>query len=144
MQKSSRQYSEKENSRKSPAYKRSWRPKSVIKDEDGGICPHCGVEVSSGAAVCGNCGRSLIDDKCSFCGASIKPNAKFCTVCGQPREGVKCPQCGTLNSRNFCRRCNIPLTPNGLKFREEALTDPKFKAIEARAEELAALHRRIE
>lgn len=144
MQKSSHKYSGKENSRKATEFKRPWRPQSVTGRETGGVCPHCGKGVNTGDAVCSSCGRSLIGDKCSFCGASVRPNAKFCTGCGQSREGVRCPECGTLNSRNFCRRCNAPLTPNGLKFREEALADPKFRAVEARAEELAALHRRIE
>lgn len=74
----------------------------------------------------------------------MKPIAKFCTRCGQSREGVKCPKCGTLNSRNFCRKCNAPLTPGGMKALEEAKNDPKFRAIQTKARELAELHARIE
>lgn len=74
----------------------------------------------------------------------MKPNGKFCTKCGQSVEGVKCPQCGTLNSRNFCRKCNTPLTPRALKAIEAAKRDPKFKVVEKKAEELAELQSLIE
>ena len=124
--------------------KQAWKPKTLNKISTGTVCPHCGATVNSDAAICAACGRSLNAEKCSFCGAPMKPNAKFCTRCGQSREGVKCPRCGTLNSRNFCRKCNAPLTPMAVKVTEEAKNDPKFKNLQARAEELAALHTRIE
>lgn len=74
----------------------------------------------------------------------MKPSAKFCTHCGQSREGVLCPECGTLNARNFCRRCNAPLTPLARQAQEAAQNDPAFKAVQAKADELARLHARIE
>ncbi|MDE6498384.1 MAG: zinc ribbon domain-containing protein [Muribaculaceae bacterium] len=121
-----------------------WRPKEATKNEQGAYCPHCGGEIKAGYAICPHCGRSLTPDKCSFCGAAMKPGAKFCTRCGQPREGAACPACGTLNARNFCRKCNAPLTPMAQKAMEAAKADPAFKAVQAKAEELAELHARIE
>ena len=129
---------------KSQKPKQAWKPKSLSKETTGTVCPHCGATVNSGDAVCLSCGRSLIPGKCSFCGAPMKPNGKFCTKCGQSVEGVKCPQCGTLNSRNFCRKCNTPLTPRALKAIEAAKRDPKFKVVEKKAEELAELQSLIE
>lgn len=129
---------------KSPQPKQAWRPKSLRKESSGTVCPYCGATVNSGDAICVSCGRSLIPDKCSFCGSLMKPNAKFCTHCGQSREGVKCPECGALNSRNFCRKCNTPLTPRALKAIEAAKKDPKFKAVQKKAEELAELQSLIE
>lgn len=114
------------------------------KPAAGAHCPHCGAEVNAGDAICLACGRSLTPDKCSFCGAAMKPGARFCTKCGQSREGVICPNCGTLNARNFCRKCNAPLTAMAQKALEQADNDPQFKAILHRAEELAELHRQIE
>lgn len=131
-------------SKKGSAQKEIWRPKSQSKESTGTVCPHCGATVNSGDAVCLGCGLSLIPGKCSFCGAPMKPNAKFCTRCGQSAEGVKCPQCGTLNSRNFCRKCNTPLTPRALKAIEAAKKDPQFKVLEKKAEELAELQALIE
>ena len=124
--------------------KQAWRPKSMDTSSTGSVCPFCNSPVNSDDAICGHCGRSLIVGKCSFCGSPVKPNAKFCTRCGQSREGVRCPECGTLNPRNFCRKCNAPLTPMAIKAKEEANNDPKFKTLQKRAEELAALHARIE
>ena len=131
-------------SKKGSSHKEMWRPKSQRKESSGTVCPHCGATVNSGDAICLHCGHSLTPDKCSFCGAPMKPNAKFCTKCGQPVEGVKCPQCGTLNSRNFCRKCNAPLTPNALKAIEAAKNDPKFKVVEKKAKELVELQSLIE
>lgn len=74
----------------------------------------------------------------------MKPGAKFCTKCGQTREGIVCPECGTLNFRNFCRVCNTPLTAMAQRAVTEAKNDPKFKAIQAKAEELAELQAQIE
>lgn len=74
----------------------------------------------------------------------MKSNAKFCTHCGQPVEGIKCPECGTLNSRNFCRKCNTPLTPRALKAIAAAKNDPKFKILEKKAQELVELQSLIE
>lgn len=131
-------------SKKGSAQKEIWRPKSQSNESTGTVCPHCGATVNSGDAVCLGCGRSLLPGKCSFCGAPMKPNAKFCTRCGQSAEGVKCPQCGTLNSRNFCRKCNTPLTPRALQAIEAAKKDPQFKVVEKKAEELAELQALIE
>ena len=131
-------------SKKGFTNKEIWRPKSQRKESTGTVCPHCGATVNSGDAICLNCGHSLTPGKCSFCGAPMKPNAKFCTKCGQSIEGVKCPQCGTLNARNFCRKCNTPLTPRALKAIEAAKNDPKFKVVEKKAEELAELQSLIE
>lgn len=124
--------------------KQAWRPKIQSKQTTGTVCPYCGATVNSGDAICVSCGRSLVPDKCSFCGSLLKPNAKFCTRCGQSREGVMCPACGTLNSRNFCRKCNSPLTPRALKAIEAAKNDPKFKVVEKKAKELAELQSMIE
>lgn len=124
--------------------KHPWKPKSIHEEKTTQVCPYCGGSVNVGDAICIHCGRSLIADKCSFCGTTMKPNAKFCTRCGQSREGVKCPECGTLNSRNFCRKCNTPLTPMALKAFEAAKNDPAFKAVQAKARELAEIHARIE
>lgn len=121
-----------------------WKPKVREKSENGQHCQYCGQSIKAGYAICPHCGRSLTPEKCSFCGASMKPGARFCTRCGQTREGITCPNCGTLNSRNFCRKCNMPLTPMGQKAMEAAKNDPAFKAIQAKAEELAELHLRIE
>ena len=129
---------------KSSQPKQAWKPKSQKKESTGTVCPHCGATVNSGDAICLHCGHSLTPGKCSFCGAPMKPNAKFCTRCGQSVEGVKCPQCGTLNSRNFCRICNSPLTPRALKALEAAKNDPKFKIVEKKAKELAELQSLIE
>ena len=109
-----------------------------------GECMHCHRAVPAGAVVCPHCGRSLTPGKCSFCGAAMPPAAKFCTQCGQSREGVVCPVCGTLNARNFCRKCNAPLTPRGQLAQEAARNDPAFRALQAKAADLAALHARIE
>lgn len=121
-----------------------WRPKEAKKNQPGTQCPYCGDDIKASYAICPNCGRSLTPDKCSFCGAAMKPGAKFCTHCGQSREGVVCPECGTLNARNFCRKCNTPLTAMAQKAMEAAKADPAFKAVQAKAEELAELHARIE
>lgn len=123
--------------------KQPWKPKSLQEEKATQVCPYCGGAVKAGDAMCSHCGRSLIVGTCSFCGAMMKPNAKFCTRCGQSREGVTCPECGTLNSRNFCRKCNAPLTPGGMKAMEDAKNDPKFLAIQAKARELAEIHARI-
>lgn len=132
-------------SKKGPSLKKElWRPKSQSKDSTGTVCRHCGATVNSGDAICLHCGLSLTPGKCSFCGALMKPKGKFCTHCGQSVKGVKCPQCGTLNSRNFCRKCNTPLTPNALKAIEAAKNDPKFKVLQKKAEELAELQSLIE
>lgn len=121
-----------------------WRPKQARKTDDSAVCPHCGLDIKATYAICPHCGRSLTPGKCSFCGAPMKAGAKFCTRCGQSGEGVVCPECGTLNSRNFCRKCNAPLTPMAAKALEAAKADPAVKALQAKAEELAELHARIE
>lgn len=131
-------------SKKGSSNKEIWRPRSQSKESTGTVCPHCGATVNSGDAICLRCGRSLIPGKCSFCGSPLKPNAKFCTRCGQSVEGVKCPQCGTLNSRNFCRKCNTPLTPRALKAIEAAKNDPQYKVVQKKAEELMELQSLIE
>ena len=80
---------------------------------------------------------------CSYCGASIPPGAKFCTKCGEAQAGTECPQCGTLNFRNFCSKCGEPLTELGLKAREEALADPRFRKVCALSAELLELREKI-
>ncbi|MDE6300823.1 MAG: zinc ribbon domain-containing protein [Muribaculaceae bacterium] len=121
-----------------------WRPKP-LKDKSASVeCPYCGVAVKPTYVICPHCGHSLTPGKCSFCGAPMKPTAKFCTKCGQTKDGVTCPACGTLNSRNFCRKCNAPLTPMAQKALEAAQNDPAFKAVQAKARELAELHEQIE
>lgn len=121
-----------------------WRPKIKAEDNSGMECPYCHSSIKSGYAICPNCGRSLTPGKCSFCGAPMKENAKFCTRCGQSRNGIECPNCGTLNSRNFCRKCNSPLTAMAQKALSEAQNDPAFKAVLKKADELAEIHARIE
>lgn len=123
---------------------RMWRPKTSDRSVSSVSCPWCGETVESRFAICPHCGRSLTPDRCSFCGADMKPKARFCTSCGQPREGVECPNCGTVNSRNFCRNCNTPLTPHAQKAMEDAKSDPDFIALQRKADELAELHERIE
>ncbi|MDE5744362.1 MAG: zinc ribbon domain-containing protein [Paramuribaculum sp.] len=122
----------------------AWRPKKTVKEDVCEECPYCHASIVSGAAICPACGRSLTPDKCSFCGAPKKITAKFCTRCGLSGEGVICPQCGTLNSRNFCRKCNSPLTDMAQKAVAAAQNDPMFKAVQKKADELAELHARIE
>lgn len=129
-------------SRKGPS--QMWRPASHAKSAQGARCPHCNAEVKASYAVCPECGRSLTPGKCSFCGAAMRPGMKFCTQCGQSSEGVICPECGTLNSRNFCRKCNTPLTPGGLKAIEAARCDPAYLAAVQKARELAEMHAMIE
>lgn len=126
-----------------PKQKAIWRPKSLEKKDTHLNCPFCSAPIKPGYAICPACGRSLTPDKCSFCGAAIKSTAKFCGKCGQPREGLICPECGTLNARNFCRKCNTPLTPRALKAIEAAKNDPQFLKIKKKAEELAELHSQI-
>lgn len=122
----------------------AWKPRAAGEQHTGQKCPYCGTDIKSTFVICPHCGRSLTPGKCSFCGAAMKPNAKFCTRCGQSREGIVCPECGTLNSRNFCRKCNAPLTPMAQVAVEAAKNDPAFKAIQVKAAELAELHARIE
>lgn len=122
----------------------TWRPKSLGKSEANQHCPHCGEGIKVGYAICPHCGRSLTPEKCSFCGAIMKPKAKFCTRCGITRDGITCPDCGTLNSRNFCRKCNSPLTKMAQLALSAAKADPMFKAVQKKADELAELHARIE
>lgn len=124
--------------------KQMWRPVSHVPLDKGGHCPYCGEAVKVSYAICPHCGHSLTPDKCSFCGAPMKPGAKFCTRCGQSKEGIVCPECGTLNSRNFCRKCNTPLTPAGQIALAAAKEDPAFRAVEQKARELAELHAKIE
>lgn len=121
-----------------------WRPKSAQTVSDRAECPHCGEEIMAGYAICPHCGRSLTPGKCSFCGSAMKETAKFCTHCGQGREGIVCPECGTLNSRNFCRVCNAPLTRMAQQAMAAAKNDPAFKAVQAKVQELAELRERIE
>lgn len=124
--------------------KSAWKPKIQVKEDAGAECPYCHASIKSGYAICPSCGRSLTPDKCSFCGAPKKITAKFCTRCGQSSEGVVCPQCGTLNSRNFCRKCNTPLTAMAQRALADTQNDPAFKAVQKKADELAELHARIE
>ncbi len=122
----------------------TWKPKECATQENKSECPFCHTAVLGEYVICPTCGRSLTPDKCSFCGAAKRPTAKFCTHCGQSSQGVICPRCGTLNSRNFCRNCNHPLTPMAQKAVAEANNDPKFKILQVKSEELAGLHARIE
>lgn len=122
----------------------AWKPKKRVAQEQKSECPFCHAVVSPLFVICPSCGRSLTPEKCSFCGAPKRPTAKYCTHCGQPSQGVICPQCGTLNSRNFCRKCNHPLTPMAQRALEAAQTDPAFRRVKAKADELAELHTQIE
>lgn len=131
------------HSKLKPNQKEIWRPKSLEKKDSHLNCPFCSAPIMPGYAICPACGRSLTPEKCSFCGAAIKSTAKFCGKCGQPREGLTCPECGTLNARNFCRKCNTPLTPRALKAIETAKNDPQFQKIKKKAAELAELHSQI-
>lgn len=124
--------------------KQRWKPKVKSETNVSLSCPFCQSPIEPDFAICPHCGRSLTPEKCSFCGAAMSPTAKFCTHCGQSREGVVCPICGTLNSRNFCRKCNSPLTPMAQIEQERAKNDHKFKAVQAKARELTELHERIE
>lgn len=120
--------------------RQAWRPKPVGSRK----CPHCGAAVKASYAICPECGRSLTPERCSFCGAAMKETARFCTRCGQSRDGIECPECGTLNARNFCRKCNAALTPMAAAALAAAKADPAFRAVQAKADELAELHARIE
>ncbi len=121
-----------------------WRPKSQRGADDSSVCPFCHGQIRLGMGICPHCGHNLISDKCSFCGSPMKSGAKFCSHCGQSREGVVCPICGTLNARNFCRKCNYPLTAMAQRALTEAKNDPKVISLQKKADELAELHRRIE
>ena len=120
-----------------------WRPKSSVA-KSSVKCPHCGNPCEAQWAICPECGHSLHPDVCTFCGAQVDAEKRFCNRCGQPKDGVVCPECGTLNSRNFCRKCNAPLTPRGHAARSAALADPMFQTVSRKAAELEALYRQIE
>lgn len=120
-----------------------WKPRSANNNDIVQECPYCNGYIESTYVICPHCGRSLTPGKCSFCGAIMKENAGFCSKCGQSREGIICPQCHTLNSRNFCRNCNSPLTPRALQAYAEAESDPAFIVLQTKAQELADLHARI-
>lgn len=120
-----------------------WRPKPpVVRNSVN--CPHCNHPCDAEWDICPECGHSLRPGKCTFCGAQVDASKKFCTHCGQPKEGIICPKCEILNSRNFCRKCNAPLTPRGQTALKEALSDSKFQDIKRKAEELDSLYRQIE
>lgn len=124
---------------------RTWKPKSHAREAAADKqCPFCHQPINSGHAICPHCGHSLTPGKCSFCGAAMKAGARFCTHCGQSAQGIVCSECGTLNARNFCRRCNAPLTDMALRAVKQAASDPAFKAVEAKARELAEILTRIE
>lgn len=141
-----------QSSNKQQEKRQPWKPKSPsFMDKTRGMtataaqeCAYCHKPVPEGSVICPYCGHSLTPEICSFCGAAMKPSSKFCTHCGQPREGVVCPECGTLNARNFCRKCNAPLTDMGGLAQAAAQNDPAFKALQAKAKELAELHAQIE
>lgn len=121
----------------------TWRPKVPVARHSVN-CQHCNHYCDAEWDICPECGHSLHPGKCSFCGAQTDPSKKFCTHCGQPKEGIVCPECGTHNSRNFCRKCNSPLTPRAQAACEEALSDPVFQAIQIKGEELNSLYCQIE
>lgn len=125
--------------------RQTWKPKSHAKEAIADKqCPFCHKPINSGYALCPHCGHSLTPGKCSFCGAAMKAGARFCTHCGQSAQGIVCSECGTFNARNFCRRCNAPLTDMALRAVKQAASDPAFKAVEAKARELAELYTRIQ
>lgn len=119
-----------------------WRPRTSVTNCSV-KCHHCGNSCDAEWAICPECGYSLHPDRCTFCGATVNAASKFCNRCGQPKEGIRCPECGTLNSRNFCRKCNTPLTPRALAAQKEAASDPIFQAISHKAAELESLYRKI-
>lgn len=124
--------------------RQTWRPKSISQISDVLQCPYCNADIKASYVICPHCGRSLTPGKCSFCGKVMKESARFCSHCGQSRDGIICPECGTLNSRNFCRKCNAPLTEMAQTAISGAQADPEFKVIRNKAEELRQLHLRIE
>ncbi|PQV64528.1 Double zinc ribbon [Abditibacterium utsteinense] len=59
--------------------------KSVAATES---CPHCGVEVTSGAKFCGDCGNKIQRKVlCPNCGVEAIAAAKFCGDCGTKMSG---------------------------------------------------------
>lgn len=127
-----------------PRQRTSWRSKAHAARTEETVCPNCRNIVKASYSICPHCGRSLIPDRCSFCGSAMKENANFCSHCGQSRNGTICPECGTLNARNFCRKCNAPLTKLAHQAIMEANSDSAFKCLRAKADELAQLHIKIE
>ena len=46
-------------------------------------CSNCGVETSSSARFCGNCGSAMLLS-CNACGALVETGQRFCEQCGAP------------------------------------------------------------
>lgn len=77
-------------------------------------CPHCNADINANAKFCGECGKSVQEEKvpCINCKAMIAKNAKFCGECGTPQNAVKtCPKCDKENKPNakFCSDCGETL-----------------------------------
>lgn len=87
-------------------------------------CPKCGAKVSPNADICEVCGEWLLKGKCKFCYADIEEGATYCAECGNPAAGIVCPQCGNLSYFDFCKHCNIPLTPMAKKMVKDMKNDP--------------------
>lgn len=106
-------------------------------------CRRCGAEVDDTAELCPNCMHPLQDGICSFCGAKLEPTDLFCPECGGPIEGISCPECGTLNFRNFCYKCQTPVSERGQKMLEEAMADPLYQEIIKAARDLSNIEKII-
>lgn len=73
-------------------------------------CPHCNAEIHASAKFCGECGKSVQQEKtpCINCEAPINKDAKFCGECGTKQVTEKtCDKCGAVNGPNakFCGDC---------------------------------------
>ena len=121
-----------------------WRPNAMPDFKTSHSCPHCGESLPVGYVICNHCGKSLTSGKCTYCGAPMKETAKFCGKCGQNKEGIICRECGSLNVRNFCRKCNVPLTPKGEQALAAAKSDPLYLKTVSLGQELIEIKEKIE
>lgn len=65
---------------------RGWQEEGGPERARGIRCSSCGVQVSSGAKFCPQCGATLAPGSCAACGAALAAGAKFCAQCGQPQS----------------------------------------------------------
>lgn len=77
-------------------------------------CPHCLATISVEAKFCGQCGKSVEEDRvpCVSCKSPIPKDSKFCGECGANQQTEQiCPACSHVNgpSAKFCGECGETL-----------------------------------